>query len=141
MDEFLILLLSLSAAGSLMIILLLALRYIFLRKMPATVYYYLWLLVFLRFALPVPGVLTVDRPELPRPVPTVYVAPVSAHDSDFRIYARPGMFPSAGNVEVYDSEAGPVQVVTGNANGQQLPILCAAFRGNSFFLRFGLRDL
>ena len=120
MAEFFKTFLVLTAGGSVLILLLLFLRYAVFRSMPATVYYYLWLLVFLRFALPVPGVLTVDRPELPRPVPTVYVAPVSAHDSDFRIYARPGMFPSAGNVEVYDSEAGPVQVVTGNANGSAI---------------------
>ena len=120
MAEFLNTFLALTAGGSVLVLLLIFLRYVLFRTMPATAYYYLWILVLLRFALPIPGVLPVDRPELPRPVPTPYVAPVSTHDSDFRIYARPGMFPSAGNVEVYGSEAGPVQVVTGNANGSAI---------------------
>ena len=92
MDEFLILLLSLSAAGSLMIILLLALRYIFLRKMPATVYYYLWILVLLRFVLPIPSFL-----------PTKTLMPASDYiveqpyqevpDDDFdRQYVQPAIF-------------------------------------------------
>ena len=50
-------LLFLTASGSLLSLILLALRYLFLKKMPSTVYYYAWLLVLLRFAVPFPGLL------------------------------------------------------------------------------------
>ena len=50
-------LLFLTASGSLLSLILLALRYLFLKKMPSTVYYYAWLLVLLRFAVPLPGLL------------------------------------------------------------------------------------
>ena len=45
-------LLVMTLGGSALALLLLALRYVFLRRMPSTVYYYAWLLVLLRFALP-----------------------------------------------------------------------------------------
>ncbi|MBQ2072432.1 MAG: hypothetical protein II460_08795, partial [Oscillospiraceae bacterium] len=48
-------LLALTVSGSALTILLLVLRYILLKKMPSTVYYYAWLLVLLRFLLPLPG--------------------------------------------------------------------------------------
>lgn len=50
-------LLLLTLSGSALALLLLALRYLFLKRMPSTVYYYAWLLVLLRFALPLPGFL------------------------------------------------------------------------------------
>ena len=69
MSEFLHTLLSLSVSGTLMALLLLSLRYIFLRKMPAWVYYYLWIIVLLRLILPVPAVFVpqtaiVESPEI-----------------------------------------------------------------------------
>ena len=50
-------LLTLTLSGSALALLLLFLRYIALRRMPSTVYYYAWLLVLLRFALPLPGLI------------------------------------------------------------------------------------
>ena len=50
-------LLVLSLSGSALALLLLGLRYFALRRMPSTVYYYAWLLVLLRFALPLPGLI------------------------------------------------------------------------------------
>ena len=50
-------LLALTLSGSVLALLLLALRYFALRRMPSTVYYYAWLLVLLRFALPLPGLI------------------------------------------------------------------------------------
>ena len=44
-----------TVSGSVIALLLMCLRYTVLRKMPSTVYYYAWLLVLLRFALPLPG--------------------------------------------------------------------------------------
>ena len=48
-------LLALTVSGSALTVILLALRYLVLKKMPSTVYYYAWLLVLLRFLLPLPG--------------------------------------------------------------------------------------
>ena len=42
-------LLTLTLSGSTLTLLLLALRYLLLKRMPSTVYYYAWLLVLLRF--------------------------------------------------------------------------------------------
>ena len=50
-------LLALTVSGSALTILLLVLRYGILKKMPSTVYYYVWLLVLLRFLLPLPGLI------------------------------------------------------------------------------------
>ena len=50
-------LLVLTLSGSALALLLLGLRYFALRRMPSTVYYYAWLLVLLRFALPLPGLI------------------------------------------------------------------------------------
>ena len=44
-------------SGSVLALLLICLRYTVLKKMPSTVYYYAWLLVLLRFALPLPGLI------------------------------------------------------------------------------------
>ena len=48
---------ALTLSGSILTLLLIALRYLILKKMPSTVYYYAWLLVLLRFLLPLPGLL------------------------------------------------------------------------------------
>ena len=50
-------LLTLTLSGSVLALLLLCLRYVVLRRMPSTVYYYAWLLVLLRFAVPLPGLI------------------------------------------------------------------------------------
>ncbi len=54
-------LLNLTLSGSAMALVLLALHYVFLRRMPSTVYYYAWLLVLLRFVLPIPGLVPVEQ--------------------------------------------------------------------------------
>ena len=50
-------LLVMTISGSVLALFLMVLRYTVLRKMPSTVYYYAWLLVLLRFALPLPGLI------------------------------------------------------------------------------------
>ena len=45
-------LLRFTLSGSALALLLLAMRYVFFKKMPSTAYYYAWLLVLLRFVLP-----------------------------------------------------------------------------------------
>ncbi len=61
--------------GSVLALLLMCLRYTVLRKMPSTVYYYAWLLVFLRLALPFPGLVpTMGETPSAEPVPAVTAA-------------------------------------------------------------------
>ena len=64
-------LLTLTLSGSALALLLLALRYVFLRRMPSTVYYYAWLLVLLRFALPLPGLVPTAKTAAPAPVSAI----------------------------------------------------------------------
>ena len=57
MAEFLSTLLALSLGASLMAALLYGLKLLMGRRLSSTVYYYLWLLVLLRFVLPMPGLM------------------------------------------------------------------------------------
>ena len=85
-------LLSLTLSGSAMALMLITLRYVFLRRMPSTVYYYAWLLVLLRFVLPVPGLIPVQqavrevsRPAIaaaPLPLERETVQPLSPSESE-----------------------------------------------------------
>ena len=68
-------LLSLTLSGSALTLLLLALRYLILKKMPSTVYYYAWLLVLLRFILPLPGLVPTELRENPAPAAVVTPLP------------------------------------------------------------------
>ena len=83
MAAFLKILLALTVSGSLMALLLLALRYVLLRKMPSTAYYYLWLLVLLRFILPLPGLVQPETDAAPA-IPAAVMSPD---------YGRPGTAP------------------------------------------------
>ena len=69
-------LLSLTLSGSVLALLLLALRYVLLKKMPSTVYYYAWLLVLLRFVLPLPGLVPVERAEQELSLPAISAASI-----------------------------------------------------------------
>ncbi len=57
MESVLRILLTLSAGGTVLGLFLLLLRRIFGRKLASTFYYYAWLIVFLRFVLPMPGLI------------------------------------------------------------------------------------
>ncbi len=70
-------LLTLTLSGSTLALLLLALRYYLLRRMPSTVYYYAWLLVLLRFVLPLPGLIPMERPAAANDTPVAVERPVS----------------------------------------------------------------
>ena len=71
-------LLTLTLSGSALAVLLLALRYLLLKKMPSTVYYYAWLLVLLRFALPLPGLVPTAADVPSGTEEAAVAAPVSA---------------------------------------------------------------
>lgn len=67
--------LIMTLSGSVLALLLAGLRYTVLRKMPSTVYYYAWLLVLLRFALPLPGLVPTTggtAEDKPAATPVVY---------------------------------------------------------------------
>ena len=70
-------LLTLTFSGSALALLLLALRYFLLRRMPSTVYYYAWLLILLRFVLPLPGLIPTERPAAVNAAPVVAERPLS----------------------------------------------------------------
>jgi len=54
-------LLSLTLSGSALALLLLGLKRLLGRRLSATVYYYAWLLVLLRFLLPLPGLIPLGQ--------------------------------------------------------------------------------
>ncbi|MBR2820535.1 MAG: right-handed parallel beta-helix repeat-containing protein [Clostridiales bacterium] len=66
-------LLVMTICGSAVALLLMCLRYTVLRKMPSTVYYYAWLLVLLRFALPLPGLVPTSAEKADQHVPVTAV--------------------------------------------------------------------
>ena len=72
MDSLFRMLCLLTAGGTLLGLLLLTVRYLLFRRMPSTFYYYAWLLVLIRFLLPVPGLVPVERAQ-PAPEPTAVV--------------------------------------------------------------------
>ena len=80
MNGFLLMLLSLSLGGSALALLLVLLRRLLGSRLPSAFYYYAWLVVLLRFVLPLPGLL----PSLPdsqaAPVPAL-PSVVSATDA------------------------------------------------------------
>ncbi len=98
------LLLELTLSGSVLALLLLGLRYLALPKMPSTVYYYAWLLVLLRLALPLPGLIPADG------VTQAPAAPVYSETwndgfevhtpDDFPQSNRPAIRPAAADEEI-----------------------------------------
>ena len=64
-------LLRLTLSGSALALLLLAMRYVFFKRMPSTAYYYAWLLVLLRFVLPLPGLVPDMTGETAAPVAAI----------------------------------------------------------------------
>ena len=62
--------LILTAGGSVMILLLLLLKALLGKRLGSTAYYYAWLLVLLRFLLPAPGFLPIDRAQPAAAAPT-----------------------------------------------------------------------
>ena len=70
MEHFLLNLLILSAGGTALALLLMLLRRILSDRLPSAFYYWAWLLVLLRFVLPLPGLVpTAERAARPAPLP------------------------------------------------------------------------
>ena len=72
-------------SGSVLALLLTGLRYTVLRKMPSTVYYYAWLLVLLRFALPLPGFVptSAEKADLPTPSASAFYVKADDHEDTY----------------------------------------------------------
>jgi beta-lactamase regulating signal transducer with metallopeptidase domain len=79
METMLRILLSLSAGGTLLAALLMLLQRVLKKRMPAAFAYYAWLLVLLRFVLPLPGLLPAAEraPAQPAALPVVEAAPAA----------------------------------------------------------------
>ena len=90
-------LLALTLSGSVLALLLLSLRYFILRRMPSTVYYYAWLLVLLRFALPLPGLIPDVRETAPPEAPAAREAAPDYREQTPVLFpgdASPGALPA-----------------------------------------------
>lgn len=91
--------LTLTLSGSALALLLLLLRAVFARRMPSTVYYYAWLLVLLRFVLPLPGLVPALSPSAqPEPTPAAVSAPLPRADAGALFPGAPslGFIPTGG---------------------------------------------
>ena len=139
-------LLALTLSGSALALLLLALRYVILRRMPSTVYYYAWILVLLRFALPLPGLIPTAGVET---VPEIPAAGESyTQDGADRM---PGLMPETavpGGIPAFSEPQIPAQAAEGpeaqNPARQELSIdwrspgLWLSVWGLGFALSLGL---
>ena len=119
-------LLTLTLSGSALALLLLLLRTVLARRMPSTVYYYAWLLVLLRFVLPLPGLVPALSPSAqPEPTPAAVSAPLPRTDAEGLLPGAPnlGFLPASdvalleGAAEESDAApaAAPVQTATSAA--------------------------
>lgn len=120
MEKFLETLLQLSVGGGLMALLLLSLRYLILRKMPSTLYYYLWIIVLLRLVLPVPGLWSAPGEDF-RPLESsaaTYVREVT--DLPGRVYVRPGTFAYHGGQDNGENLSSAGAAVQGETAGIEL---------------------
>ena len=105
-------LLVLTLSGSALALLLLALRYLLLRKMPSTVYYYAWLLVLLRFVVPLPGLVpspaAAGVPETEPPAAVSVKPSAPADEVPGLLPAVPGLaLPKTGNPDAVSAEEAP----------------------------------
>lgn len=84
MREFIVTLLCLGAGGSLLALALMLLRRLCGRRLTGRFYYYVWLIVLLRFVLPIPGLVNVPAlsPQSAAPPDSGYVEPVTARNAN-----------------------------------------------------------
>ena len=108
-------LLALTVSGSALTTLLLMLRYVLLKKMPSTVYYYAWMLVLLRFLLPLPGLV----PPFPASADSAPEAPAYTIQGENSPEAHlPAEYPAAPEA--------PLQGGAGNRTPEPAPALNTA---------------
>ena len=108
-------LLALTLSGSALTILLLVLRYGILKKMPSTVYYYAWLLVLLRFLLPLPGLVPSVFGEAGSVPQTVAYSAAAEKDTG---YQHPDRYEAASEADAQggsETKTADVATMTGTA--------------------------
>lgn len=109
--------LTLTLGGSAMALVLLALRLLLGRRMPSGVYYYAWLLVLLRFVLPLPGLVPGERPQAAAPVAVTQPAAIRQEDSPaFTPMMPPAAAPQSA-LPVQGTEDAPLE----NAQAPSVP--------------------
>ena len=82
--------LTLSLGGSVLALLLLLLRCLFGRRLPSAFFYYAWLIVLLRFVLPLPGLIPGPYASAPAAAPVpVQAAPAAGAAAELPSALRP----------------------------------------------------
>ena len=118
MAEVLKTLLALSLGGSMMALLLYGLKLCLGWKLSSSVYYYLWLLVLLRFIIPVPGIMPTNPVQGSEPTETMeYVAENFKHIRD---YTEPSLAKTVAGVPEPDSTGVAAQAVPGAQEAAEL---------------------
>ena len=111
-------LLVMTISGSVLALLLICLRYTVLRKMPSTVYYYAWLVVLLRFALPLPGLIpTMGEAETATPVSAVH-----ADYSENYVQDNTGYVPETVHSDVAKSDTAESDITVTAAEPQDTTV-------------------
>ena len=114
MDTLLRTLVLLTLGGTGLTLALLAVKYVLYRKLPNTIYYYAWLVVLLRFLLPIPGLVPMERPQ-PAAIPT-------AVQSAPRTTVSPAIPEnSAGTIPTQDFQPPAESVFNGESPAEILP--------------------
>jgi len=114
MNGFLLMLLSLSLGGTALALLLVLLRRLLGSRLPSAFYYYAWLVVLLRFVLPLPGLLPLLPDSQAAPVPAL-PSVVSTTDAAPRPWQ--GGIPEIGApAENASSQTAPEAEPTGSAS-------------------------
>ena len=108
-------LLLMTLSGSVLALLLMCLRYTVLRKMPSTVYYYAWLLVLLRFALPLPGLV----PAMGDTTAATPASAVSASYSGNYVQENAGQISDSDHSDVSKSDPAESQIALNEAETQE----------------------
>ena len=111
-------LLVMTISGSVIALLLMCLRYTVLRKMPSTVYYYAWLLVLLRFALPLPGLV----PNMGETTADSAASEVPAAYSEVYVPENPGHVYEIDHSDVAKSDADESHITLNSTETQEMTV-------------------
>ncbi len=114
-------LLYLTLGGSAMALFLLIIGKLFSKKLPSAVYYYAWLLVLLRFLLPLPGLVPVNRSQTDVPVQTQETAIISEYSAQETLPAGDTAEQHVNTAHALDLSAVPEQENHETASGTALP--------------------
>ena len=105
-------LLVLTLSGSVLALLLLGLRYVALRRMPSTVYYYAWLLVLLRFALPLPGLIPTSVETKAAETPVYSETTIQDYSEQIPVFPQNAVpvAPAESQISVQETETSDAQI-------------------------------